>query len=69
MKKKCNFVERKNKSLFNPEKVALAAFPLKSNYIKNKVKLSNDGGVLKIPFAEPFVKVALDEVEGIDWLE
>lgn len=46
MKKKCNFVERKNKSLFNPEKVALAAFPLKSNYIKNKVKLSNDWGVL-----------------------
>ena len=31
----------------NPEKVALAAFPLKSNYIKNKVKLSNDWGVLK----------------------
>lgn len=57
MKKKCNFVERKNKSLFNPEKVALAAFPLKSNYIKNKVKLSNDWGVLNLDTSYTYLSV------------
>lgn len=48
MKKSVILSNGKNKSLFNPEKVAQAASPLKSNYIKNEEKLSNDWGVLKM---------------------
>ena len=48
MRKSVILPNGKNKSLFNPEKVALAASPLKSNYIKNEEKLSNDWGVLNI---------------------
>ena len=47
MRKSVILPNGKNKSLFNPEKVAPAASPLKSNYIKNEEKLSNDWGVLK----------------------
>ena len=46
MRKSVILPNGKNKSLFNLEKVALAASPLKSNYIKNEEKLSNDWGVL-----------------------
>ena len=46
MKKSVILPNGKNKSLFNLENVAPAVSPLKSNYIKNEEKLSNDWGVL-----------------------